>query len=361
MGIFSGIFDAVGDVLGGIKDTVAPIVSSFIPGLLGGSTLPFMGSNDEYGVPSGMFTPTQIGSLFSAAGASLPTLLSGGLSMYGQSSANAANEAMADKQMAFQRLLYENAQRYNTEQSQVARNFNMSEASRARDWMADMSNTSWQRGVLDMKKAGLNPMLAFMKGGASSPQSSGASSAPASSPTVPGGASAVMLNAMSPGIQSAISASRALAEIDQIKADTSLKNAQSAVQAVTVPKLQQETLQSASATSLAQAQDSYYQKMTWVAVNQAEKILSEMALADAQKDKVRAEILNVVLSGGLIKAETASVQAQAVLRQLDIPRARNVEGAQSTWWMKNISPFIPDATRVINSGAAAARAGSHFQ
>jgi len=32
-----------------------------------------------------------------------------------------------------------------------------------------MSSTAWQRGVKDMRKAGINPMLAFMQGGASTP------------------------------------------------------------------------------------------------------------------------------------------------------------------------------------------------
>lgn len=54
--------------------------------------------------------------------------------------------------------------------------FNSSEAQKSRDWQENMSNTSYQRAVQDLKLAGLNPVLAYSNGGASTPQGATANS-----------------------------------------------------------------------------------------------------------------------------------------------------------------------------------------
>jgi hypothetical protein len=107
------------------------------------------------GMFDGITSAVGLSPISSGEGSMLGGIIGGVGSYFGQQSANQANAAMADKQMQFQK---------------------------------ESRETSYQTAVEDMKKAGLNPMLAYQQGGAGNQP----------------GAQAQMQNALGAGVTSAI-------------------------------------------------------------------------------------------------------------------------------------------------------------
>lgn len=64
---------------------------------------------------------------------------------------------------------------FQTSANKLAMDFSAEQAAIQRNWLAEMSNSSYQRAVKDLQAAGLNPILAYSQGGASVPSVTAAS------------------------------------------------------------------------------------------------------------------------------------------------------------------------------------------
>lgn len=135
-------------------------------------------------------------SLWTGIGAGL---VSGAASLVGGLISGSQNRALAEKQMAFQER---------------------------------MSSTAYQRSMADMKAAGLNPILAYSQGGASTPL----------------GVSPQMEDVVSPAVSSALATKRLVADLDNLEAQNEQIRSSTALnEALRLAALQDARLKSSSA------------------------------------------------------------------------------------------------------------------
>lgn len=157
---------------------------------------------------------------WAGAGASV---IGGILGAIGQGNANAANASMARE----------------------AANFNLYSMMENQRFQERMSSTAYQRAMSDMRYAGLNPILAYSQGGATTPGGMGASMSAATMEN--------SLDGLGKGVSSAAQAAKdaelsqvAKQQVDNVKAQTGLTKVQEGVASETIAKVKQETATSAA-------------------------------------------------------------------------------------------------------------------
>lgn len=229
-----------------------------------------------------------------------------------------------------------------------AQDFSSAEAVANRNFQERMSNTSWQRGTADMMAAGINPMLAFQQGGASSPSGSQGSGFAAQGSTVR-------------GTQGLLQQAATAAQIENIQADTDNKRAenpnirnQARVQDAMVDNLKAQTAQLAKQQDLTEAQTAQ--------VNQAiENLKAQLDNLKKENIQIEEETLLTHARRWLTKEQTTDTRVNRVLSMLDLPKAVNEAMAEQTWWKKEVAPFMGDAGRVINSAGEIVRRRQQHQ
>lgn len=221
----------------------------------------------------------------------------GGLQLLGGNAANRTNQAIASAQMAFQ------------DESQQ----------KSMDFAERMSNTAYQRGMSDMRAAGLNPMLAYGQGGATAP-TVGAQA----------GATTRVDNVLGSAASSAFQGAQAITQLEQMAAQVK---------------------QTEEATNLLRADQFYRAAQTVSEHSRPELLEAQTALERLRGDTERER-------PGLLRAQTATEQERPAQVQAST-RAQSASALgqeQENVRFHNYGPrgTVPDS---LASGEAIARRG----
>lgn len=163
-----------------------------------------------------------------------------------------------------------------------------------------MRKTQYQTAVEDMKKAGLNPALAYQQGGAGTPS----------------GAQATMQNTVGPAISTAVGAAQTAAAVRNTEAQTNQINIESAEKLRNLK----------NNTQLVVEQEKEKRRMNTIGDRTMETTI----------EAIQKQLDNLV-------ENTREVRSRATLNELKQPGAKAQAESDKTLWGKYVRPYIHDA------------------
>jgi hypothetical protein len=293
----------------------------------------------------------------------------GFIGMNKTNSANAANVASTNASNA------ESVRETNQTNLEIANNANLQSIinqNSAQAYNTQMSNTSYQRGIADLQAAGLNPMLAYTRGGASTPTTNAApvhtAQMQATKYDTPAYTSpfSVLANSSRDGMRMMAELAQKKASTANMESDTENKIATKDNIVATKDLINAETGEKIQNTATSKANEikAGQDTATGKAAEDAHRQSIEASKSDVQNrnDQTKSiiDLQSKTGQSALATALQATKQADLIAQNIihvksNQAKDANEEAKHKTWFGRNVLPYLPSMNSTTNSASSLMR------